>query len=153
MKEEIIKRLQMIETNNGGVLRPSDVVADAKKTDSPLHEMFDWNLQTAAEKHWMDQARRIITSVKVIIQHDHSAISVVYYVRDPAAKVNEQGYVAIKSLTNDMDKAKEVAAREFSSAMSALHRAKAVAMALGISPDLDDVLFTLQQLKYKVTAD
>jgi hypothetical protein len=37
--------------------------------------------------------------------------------------------------------------------MSALHRAKAVAMALGISPDLDDVLFTLQQLKYKVTAD
>lgn len=153
MKEEIIKRLQMIEKNNGGVLRPSDVVADAKNIDSPLHEMFDWNVQSAAQKHWIDQARRIITSVKVVIQHDHSSISAVYYVRDPSAKANEQGYVAIKSIASDIDKAREVAAREFSSAMTALHRAKAVAMALGISPDLDDVLFTLQQLKYKVTAD
>jgi hypothetical protein len=152
MKEEIINRLKMIEQSHGGVLRPSDVVRDAKSPESPLHDLFDWNLERSAERHWVERARQIITSVKVVIKHDHTSVSAVYYVRDPSIDAGRQGYVSITSVSQDRDKAREVAAREFASAMSSLHRARAVAMALGISPELDDVLITLQSLKARAVA-
>jgi flagellar basal body rod protein FlgC len=152
MKEAVISRLKMIEQSHGGVLRPSDVVKDAKNPDSPLHDLFDWDLERSAERHWMERARQIITSVKVIIKHDNTSVNAVYYVRDPSIPADRQGYVAITSVSQDKDKAREIAAREFASAMVSLHRAKTVAMALGISPELDDVLITLQTLKAKAIA-
>lgn len=152
MKEAVIDRLKMIEASHGGVLRASDVVADAKNPDSPLHELFDWDVERSAERHWIERARQIITSVKVVIKHDRTAVSAVYYVRDPNIEAGKQGYVSITSVSQDKEKAREVAAREFASAMSALHRARSVAMALGISPELDDVLITLQSLKARAVA-
>jgi len=152
MKQAVIERLKMIEDSHGGVLRPSDVVKDARILESPLHNLFDWNLERSAERNWMDRARQIITSVKVVIKHDRTTVSAVYYVRDPDMEAGQQGYISITSVSQDRDKAREVAAREFASAMASLYRARSVAMALGISPELDDVLITLQSLKARAVA-
>lgn len=147
MKHAVIQRLQEIELANGGILRPSDVVEDAKSPDSPLHDLFDWDVNRAAERHWIDRARQIITSVKVVVSHNKTAVSTVYYVRDPSIESGKQGYVSISSLSEDQSRAKEAVIREFAVAMAALKRAQAVAKSLNIEPSLASVMVRLQDVQ------
>lgn len=44
------------------VFPPRDVVAYARRhKKSALHTQFQWDVQKAAEEHWLDTARRLIT--------------------------------------------------------------------------------------------
>jgi hypothetical protein len=47
-------------------LTPQLVVDAARPADHPLHDRFEWDDKTAAEAHRLDQARRLIRSVRVI---------------------------------------------------------------------------------------
>lgn len=55
---------------NGGQMIPQKVVDEAKRKQSPLHKFFEWDVQTAAEAHWLDTARSLIRIVRV---HDDDA--------------------------------------------------------------------------------
>jgi hypothetical protein len=46
----------------------ADMLADAKKPSSPLHKYFDWDVERAAEKHWLQRASYLIRSVAVEIR-------------------------------------------------------------------------------------
>lgn len=139
-QEQIRSRLREIETNNQGRLTPDAVVSDAKDPNSPLHDEFDWDVEAAAHRHWIERARELITSVRVTVTTEHSTVSTVYYVRDPSAAQSEQGYVSLYRLRSDTDMAREAIADEFARAAAVLRRARALAVALRMEDAVDALL-------------
>ena len=149
-KEIVAKRLAEIAAANDGKLTPDLVVQDAEQSDSPLHELFEWDDGIAGHKYRIEQARQVITSVRVVITTDHKAVSAVYYVRDPSAEPTEQGYVSLSTLRSDKDLARESIVMEFSRAAAYLERAKVHAQALGMTEDIDALLVDLNKFKEAV---
>jgi hypothetical protein len=58
--------LERIRLEHGGELHAYHTWNDAKDITHPLHRFFQWDVQKAAEAHWLDQARALIRSVRVI---------------------------------------------------------------------------------------
>ena len=151
-KEIVAKRLAEIAGRNNGSLTPDLVVEDAKDTSSPLHELFEWDDGVAGHKYRIEQARQVITSVRVVITTEHKAVSTVYYVRDPEAESTEQGYVSIDKLKTDKDLARESIVLEFSRATAYLQRAKNHAQALGLEDDIESLILDVEELKGRLEA-
>ncbi len=57
--------LERIDRENGGVT-PAAVVDASRPEEAPLHPVFEWDDATAGELYRVDQARRVIRSVRVI---------------------------------------------------------------------------------------
>lgn len=146
-RELIRQRLAEIEQSNDGRLTPEAVVEDAKNLDSPLHAHFEWDVDKAAMRHWIDRAREIITSVTVVTRTDKTTVTSVYYVRDPSAASSEQGYVSIEALRTDADMAREAIVNEFSRAASMMHRAKALAKVLKLEREVDGLIDSIEAVK------
>lgn len=151
-KEIVAKRLAEIASRNNGSLTPDLVVKDAEDSSSPLHELFEWDDGVAGHKYRIEQARHVITSVRVVITTEHKAVSTVYYVRDPEAESTEQGYVSIDKLKSDSDLARESIVMEFSRAASYLQRARIHAEALGMAQEVDALIADVQKFKEEVKA-
>ena len=66
------EELNAIAEKNEGKIKPQDVIERAKVKSSALHDYFDWNNDTAAEKHRLWQARNLINHITVVIKHEHS---------------------------------------------------------------------------------
>jgi hypothetical protein len=64
------KRLKKLAQQNGGRLTASDVVDDAKNSDSPYHDEFEWDNARAAVRYREEQARHLLRSLTVI-RKDH----------------------------------------------------------------------------------
>lgn len=58
-------QLQSVCDHNGR-LTPALVVDAARPEESPLHDRFEWNDKVAGEAYRLDQARRLIRSVRVV---------------------------------------------------------------------------------------
>lgn len=151
-KEIVEKRLAQIALANDGRLTPDLVVQDAESSDSPLHELFEWDDGVAGHKYRIEQARQVITSVRVVITTEHKAVSTVFYVRDPSAESTEQGYVSINTLKSDSDLARESIVMEFSRAASYLQRARTHAEALGMAQEVDALIADVNKFKEEVKA-
>lgn len=136
-KDLIRLRLESIAEKHGGLLTPEAVVADAKNPKSPLHEHFEWDTKKAAAMHWLDTARMLIRSVKVVVVTDNSILSTVAYVRDTDLPPGEQGYRSLTSIRTDRDRAKATVIAEFNRADSVLQRAREIAEVLNVSEDVD----------------
>lgn len=138
-RDAIRIRLMEIEAANGGVLTPDAVIADAKDPDSPLHDQFEWDTDKAAYKYWLDQARALITSVKVVQKIEQQKISTVYYVRDPRVDADEQGYVSLTTLKSDEDLARDAIHAEFMRARAVMERAHSLAAVLNLTEEVEEL--------------
>lgn len=58
--------LDQLQHGNDGRLTPRVVVEHARPIDSPLHPCFEWDDLRAAELFREDQARHVISSVRVV---------------------------------------------------------------------------------------
>lgn len=139
-RKAVRDRLAQIEKANGGRLTPDDVVKDAKKPSSPLHAHFEWDVKKAAAKYWIEQARDLITSIRVTTHTETSNIKSVYYVRDPSAASDDQGYVSVHTLRTDVDLAHEAIVAEFSRVADLLRRARELAIVLNATGEIDELL-------------
>jgi len=45
---------------------PEALVAEAKKKDSPIHHLFDWDVGRAAEAHWRAKAQYYLRHINVV---------------------------------------------------------------------------------------
>ena len=123
-----------------GTLTAELVVEDAKRSDSPLHEMFEWDTQKAAMQHWLDVARQLIRNVRVIINNEDRIIKAPYFVRDPSLPSDQQGYTTVDRLRTAPDMARDAVADECSRAAAAFRRAQEVAAAVGVEHDVLELL-------------
>ena len=62
------------------LLTAEDVVEEAKKSNSPLHDLFDWDVEKAAMQHWLNQARSLIRHCTVTMPEDKAEAKVPKYV-------------------------------------------------------------------------
>jgi hypothetical protein len=62
---EVIEEIVAIQKGQG--LTAETLLDEAKKKSSPLHEFFDWDDSSAAEKFRLQQARILINEVKIIV--------------------------------------------------------------------------------------
>lgn len=56
---------QSIGQRDRGLLRPHALVDDARDPSSPGHSYFEWDDAIAGEAHRIEQARRLIRSIRV----------------------------------------------------------------------------------------
>jgi len=134
MKIEVVQRVREIADKKGGI-EPMDVVEDAKDPASPLHDMFDWDVESAALKQWIDTARNIIRQIRFeVVTKNVSQPSVIAYVEDPDKPKGTQGYVSTIVVQNDKDKAERVLRQECERAEAAMRRVYKVADSLKIKP-------------------
>lgn len=152
MSEDIIAELTRLAKANAGRLTPDNVVDAAQDEASPLHQCFEWDNDAAAHMFRVEQARHLIRSVRVDVTTSHHTVRVPAFVHDPECERGEQGYVSIRQLSSDEDKSREVVIAEFSRAASALRRARAVAMALGIEEQIDDISEQMKRVVESVQA-
>lgn len=123
-----------------GTLTPEIVVNDAKRKESPLHSLFEWNTKKAAEAHWHDVARQLIRSVRVTVVNEERTLRAPYFVRDPRMPAHQQGYTSIETVRGDADMARDTVVDECSRAAAAFQRALTVAAAVGIDHDIRALL-------------
>lgn len=97
-RREVARRLEEIATRSGGSLTPEAVVEDAKHQESPLHDYFEWDVDLAAEKHWLETARGLIRSVEVVVRHERVEVKAPVYVRDPSKASKDAGYVEVQQI-------------------------------------------------------
>ncbi|HAO99858.1 MAG TPA: hypothetical protein DCQ83_07415 [Fibrobacteres bacterium] len=56
----IIAELKSLNAQNGGLLKPEQVVEAARDPGSPLHDQFQWDDTAAAEAYRIQQARGLL---------------------------------------------------------------------------------------------
>jgi len=149
MRQEQIDRLTELQDANGR-LTPEAVVTDARDPQSPLHELFNWDVEKAAEGFWLDRARSIIRSVEVVIKTHRTVVRTPYYVRDPEAEQKEQGYVSITKVRSEPDLARDVLVAEFSRAADILRRAHEVSKALELEERVSEILEGVMDLRNEI---
>lgn len=66
MNDVARKRLDDLYAKDG-TLTPEQVLADAKRKESPLHGYFEWDDRKAAMFHRLTQARELIASYEIVI--------------------------------------------------------------------------------------
>ena len=59
---EVLEKIR----HDKGILIPVDVLEEAKSPESPLHPAFEWDDTEAAKQHRINQARRLITSIRIL---------------------------------------------------------------------------------------
>ncbi len=80
--QEVGETLESIRRDKG-TLVAADVLDAAADPDSPLHAAFEWDDSAAAREHRLQQARRLITSVRIINSPTGPATPAYVSVRTP----------------------------------------------------------------------
>jgi|SRR5580765_5663972 len=137
----------LVTLERQGRTTAEDVLADAKRAESPLHDLYDWDVTTAAEAHWLDRTRAIIRLVKVVVHTEHQTIRLPRYVRDPARPSHEQGYASVETLRLETALAHRALVTELERVTSSLRRARHIAVGLGLEDDVDDLLARVAGLR------
>jgi hypothetical protein len=129
-----------------------DILTDAKRPDSPLHDLYDWDVTKAAESHWLDRTRQIIRFVRIVVHTQHQTIRIPRYIRDPSLHGHEQGYVSVERVRLEEQLAYRALVTELERVTSSLRRARAIATGVGLEGDIDELLARVAGLRTMTTA-
>lgn len=144
-KTDRIRSLSDVE----GHIEPRDVIADARDPRSPLHDEFNWNVDEAAEAHWLDTARGLIRFVRLEVKDEEVTVIAPFYVVDPVRPPRSQRYVELTTARRSADVANRVLIDECDRIVAAIRRAQAVAVVLGLSDQLHAMLDDVTRLRSK----
>lgn len=86
-----LQELELIAKKNGGILRPQDVIDYARDEGTALHNHFDWNDTSAAEKWRMEQARQIIRISVTMIDNGNEKAEIRAFVSLKPDRYNGEG--------------------------------------------------------------
>jgi hypothetical protein len=149
LTQDQIAHVRSLEDGLGNIT-PDMIVADAKRPDSPLHDLFEWDPNIAAAAHWIQQAREVIGAVRVVIVNQTTTIRVPVYVRDPDA--TGQGYRSVMALRSEPEKAREALITTLKTAGGHLQRGHELAEVLGLQGEIDELIEQLVGLQRKLTS-
>jgi hypothetical protein len=143
------KRVRQIYKKAGKVLRPEDIIEDARDPKSPLHDSFEWDDSKAAHAYRMEQARRLIREIRVDVEYNSHEITAPVYVQDTR---RDKGYIAAEDLKSDRQHAAECLARRLRACYSDLAANRELASKLELSDAFDRFLDGLEKLRELVGA-
>lgn len=132
-----IARIKELE-NRKGQLTARRLLDDAKKPRSPLHSLFNWDIQHAAERWWLHRARCIIGAVTIQVTHQDTVVKAPCYVVDTTRKGD--GYRSVVSMKADTDSARESLVYTLETAAGHLRSAYDLAGPLGLQNEIDRLL-------------
>lgn len=106
--EKVALHLQKLEKKNGEVTKQA-FVDSARSERSPMHKLFNWNDEEAAEKYRLYQARNIINSLVVtVIENDEETISTKVFVNPGSSEHTKGSYINIRKAMNSEDTRNQV---------------------------------------------
>lgn len=148
LTQEQVDRVRSLEDADGR-LTPEMVVEDARRKDSPLHDLFEWDKSKAAMMTWLHQARVVIGAVRIAVTTTTSTVKAPVYVHDPDA--DGQGYRSVVSLRKDPEKALESLRYTLEIACGHLRRALDLAEQFGLQGEIDALLEQIVGLQRTLT--
>ena len=137
----------IVSLEHAGKTSAEAVLADARRPESPIHELYDWDVAKAAHAHWLDRTRQILGLVRIIEHTETTTIRLPRYVKDPAVPTNEPGYVSLEALRIDPVLARRALIAELERVTSALRRARNLSVGLGLEGDCDELLAAVSGLR------
>lgn len=87
-----------------GFSRPEELVADARRKQSPLHRLFEWDDDAAAEQYRLSQARHVLGSIRIVYA---KAEGKEHKVRAFTFLPSQKGYVSRARILSDDDLRRE----------------------------------------------
>jgi hypothetical protein len=135
--------------NRRGQITPRQVVAAARSKSSPLHSLFDWDVQHAAERWWMHRARVVIGMVKIQVSTHEVTYKASAYMVDTT--VQGQGYRSVAALKTDEENARESLIYTLDIAAGHLRRSMDLAAPLGLSQEIDQLLHDIAGVQRVIT--
>jgi hypothetical protein len=98
---KIVKELDRIAAQNGGVLLPEKVVEAAKPKNSILHSRFEWNDSLAAHQYRLYQARHLINVTVRLVETPGFKKMVSAWVSFRPERAAGGGYHAMATVLSD----------------------------------------------------
>lgn len=132
-----IAAIKSLEDRHGRVT-PRQVVAAARRKDSPLHRLFNWNVRDAADKWWLHRARIILGAVQLQVTTTQHETRVPAYVVDMDAE--GAGYRSVVALRQDSDSARDSLVYTLEVASGHLQRALVLSGPLGLAKEIDALI-------------
>lgn len=126
-----------------GRITPDRVLRAAADPKSPLHGEFEWNDGKAAHAYRIDQARRLIVSVRVTVTVEACELPISRYVRDPRVPAHEQGYVDVEKLVRNPGPTRAMVRYEIERAMAVVMRARGYAKVADMEDELKALVAAL----------
>lgn len=145
MNDAILARLKKLTKR--GSLTTETVLDDAKNPTSPLHNQFEWDNAVAGQRYRVEQARKLIRSIRLVVTDDKRQLTTIAYVRDPDKDQDEPGYIAVGTLRSNKEKARRALINELKRAEACLQRAYDVADSLGLSSDVERLLAQIRNIQ------
>lgn len=95
---------QRIEHSGTG-LTPRAVVDASRPEHAPLHSLFEWDNERAADKWRLDQARQAISSLRVVVREGEPPAPAFAYVRPPTVDEEppDRSFVSFADVQNNDD--------------------------------------------------
>ncbi len=144
--KEIAGRLQTLEDSKG-VIKPSTVLEDARNPESPLHDKFEWDDNTAAEAHRLQQARDLIRLFHITVRREERVLKVHYYIQDPDKADRTEGYVPTVKVASDKDRAKRALGQEIRRALALINRARNLSEYFGLERETEGIKKSIKILE------
>lgn len=98
--------VKKIEKENG-LCQPQDIVDLARPESSELHTLFEWRDDVAGEAYRLTQARKLISSLRVVVKEagkdEPAFVSIRVTHANADDEDDEQGYVSIRRVLTDDD--------------------------------------------------
>lgn len=99
---EIVEKIEAAE----GVCHPARLVEEARGEESPIHDLFEWRDDVAAERYRVDQARRVLRSLRVVTEHVEVKSPAFVHVRHVTDEGVTDGYMStLTAMANEVTKA------------------------------------------------
>lgn len=104
MKEAVRKELdRLASAAPNGRLMPRRVIAEARKSTSPLHGEFTWDERAGFEKNLLWEARQLLSRYYVVVTRGNEQIKTRHFMALAADRQNGGGYRLITSILSDKD--------------------------------------------------
>jgi hypothetical protein len=100
------EELERIRVKHNGRLEPEWVVHNAKSPRNPLHDLFEWDDNVAAQNWRIDQARSVIRSVEVVVEQAPEAKQVRAFVS--VVQERDRSYTSVQHAMSDENLRKQV---------------------------------------------
>lgn len=109
--QKVGEELERIRVKHNGRLEPEWVVHNAKSPRNPMHDLFEWDDNVAAQNFRVDQARSVIRSVDVVVEEAPQMKPMRAFVS--VVQERDRSYTSVQHAMSDDDLRKQLIAQAY----------------------------------------